>query len=187
MLQSKDKDRFPGDKTRLQINSYWKLKVKVPVSLISPGPEVIKLFSCSTQMSTKFQLLIKTKIRTNEEVSCFKSVVFIMLTNFKMPTIVGILTFMSRINFVLSWVEHGRSFIISGLNQRLMWGISMAMVWPLSSIHTFKEICLSWPISIKFLAKHHQIKRKAALCYWADWIQALVAMTTYSSHRLIIG
>ena len=31
--------------------------------------EVIKLFSCSTQLSTKFQLLIKTKIQTNEVVS----------------------------------------------------------------------------------------------------------------------
>ena len=38
-----------------------------------PGPEVIKLFSHSTLLSTKFQLLIKTKILTNEEVSCFKS------------------------------------------------------------------------------------------------------------------
>ena len=36
-------------------------------------PEVIKLFSCSTQLSTKFQLLIKTILLTNEEVSCFKS------------------------------------------------------------------------------------------------------------------
>ena len=33
-------------------------------------------------------------------------VVFIMLINVKKPTIVDILTFMSRINFVLSWVEH---------------------------------------------------------------------------------
>ena len=41
-------------------------------------------------------------------------VVFIMVMNVKMSTIVGILTFMSRINFVLSWVEHGKSFIISG-------------------------------------------------------------------------
>ena len=32
------------------------------------GPEVIKLFSCSTQLSTKFQLLIKTKIPTNKAV-----------------------------------------------------------------------------------------------------------------------
>ena len=42
---------------------------------ISPGPEVTKLFSCSTRLSMKFFLLI----------------------NVKMPTIVvGILTFMSR-------------------------------------------------------------------------------------------
>ena len=40
-----------------------------------PGPEVIKLFSCSTQLSLKFILLI----------------------NVKMPTVVGILTFISRI------------------------------------------------------------------------------------------
>ena len=37
------------------------------------GPEVIKLFSCSTQLSMKFQLLIKSKILTNKEVYCFKS------------------------------------------------------------------------------------------------------------------
>ena len=40
-------------------------------------------------------------------------VVFILLMNVKMPTIVGILTFMSRINFVLSWVEHEKSFTTS--------------------------------------------------------------------------
>ena len=41
-------------------------------------------------------------------------VVFTMLINVKMPTIVGILTFISRINFVLSYAEHGKSFITSG-------------------------------------------------------------------------
>ena len=41
-----------------------------------PGPKVIKLFSRSTQLSMKLILLI----------------------NVKMPTIVGILTFISRIN-----------------------------------------------------------------------------------------
>ena len=69
---------------------------------IQVWPEVIKLFSCSTQLSTKFQLLIKTKIPTNKENFSLPDVVFIMLINVKMPTIVGILTFMSRINFVLS-------------------------------------------------------------------------------------
>ena len=47
------------------------------LSNIRPGPEVIKLFSCSTQLILKFILLI----------------------NVKMPTIVGILTFISRINY----------------------------------------------------------------------------------------
>ena len=31
-----------------------------------------------------------------------------------MPTIVGILPFMSKINFVLIWVEHEKSFMTSG-------------------------------------------------------------------------
>ena len=43
---------------------------------LKTGPEVIKLFSCSTQLSTKF----------------------IQLINVKIPTIVGILTFSSMIN-----------------------------------------------------------------------------------------
>ena len=43
------------------------------VAFIRSGPEIIKLFSCSTQLSTKFQLLIKTKIPTNKDVSCYKS------------------------------------------------------------------------------------------------------------------
>ena len=51
-------------------DGYNTLRVK------QPGQEVIKLFSCSTQLSTKFILLI----------------------NVKMPTIVGILTFISMIN-----------------------------------------------------------------------------------------
>ena len=44
----------------------------------NPGPEGIKLFSCSTQLCTKF----------------------ILLKNVKMQTIVGILTFISMINTI---------------------------------------------------------------------------------------
>ena len=40
-------------------------------------------------------------------------VVFTMLINVKVQTIVGMLTFMSRINFVFSRVEHEKSFITS--------------------------------------------------------------------------
>ena len=39
---------------------------------------------------------------------------FFPLINVKMPTIVGILTFMSRKNFMLSRVEHEKTFINSG-------------------------------------------------------------------------
>ena len=51
--------------------------------LVNPGPKVIKLFSCSTQLSMKIFLLI----------------------NVKMPTIVGILTFMSGKNSILGLSE----------------------------------------------------------------------------------
>ena len=40
------------------------------------GPEVIKLFPCSTQLSMKFQLLIKTKLPTNDEVYCLRPLRF---------------------------------------------------------------------------------------------------------------
>ena len=57
--------------------------------LSSPGPEVIKPFSCSTQLSMKFFLLI----------------------NVKMPTIVGILTFMSGKKSILGLSEPKKSRI----------------------------------------------------------------------------
>ena len=54
-----------------------------------PGPKVIKLFSYSTQLSTKFQLLIKAKEPINKDVYLFyfflslTDVVFIMLLKVK--------------------------------------------------------------------------------------------------------
>ena len=60
--------------------------VYVEMAFLS-GPEVIKLFSCSTQLSMKFFLLI----------------------NVKMPTVVGILTFMSRKNRILGLSEPAKA------------------------------------------------------------------------------
>ena len=59
--------------------------IHVVSSVKKPGPMVIKLFSCSTQLSTKFHLLIKTKIPTIDAVSCFSSsdIVFILQINVK--------------------------------------------------------------------------------------------------------
>ena len=72
---------------------------------IQSATEVIKLFSYSTQLSTKFILLIKKlKYQQMKKFLAFSlsDVVFIRLINVKMPTIVGILTFMSSINSILS-------------------------------------------------------------------------------------
>ena len=54
----------------------------------SSSHEVIRLFSCSTQLSMKFQLLIKTKIKKSKIFSgLVHSVdVFILLINVKMAT-----------------------------------------------------------------------------------------------------
>ena len=71
-------------------------------AICSAGPEVIKLLSCSTQLSMKFQMFIKSqmlKIKTFLAFRC-SNVVFITLINIKMPTSVGILIFMSRIKDV---------------------------------------------------------------------------------------
>ena len=53
------------------------------------GPEVIKLLSCSTQLSRKFQPLIKIIMLKNEDFSCFQAhrCSIIMLINVKMPSV----------------------------------------------------------------------------------------------------
>ena len=76
-----------------------------------PGPEVIKLFPYSTQLSIKFQLTAEELVFLPLKLLY---AIFILLINVKMPTIVGILTLMSRKNSMLSCVEHENSFINSG-------------------------------------------------------------------------
>ena len=95
------------------VNAHKTLCIGIP----QPGPKVIKLFSYSTQLSTTFQLLIKLKYRQIKKFLALSlsNVVFIMLINVKMPTIIGILTFMRRKNFLLSRVEHEKSFKTSRL------------------------------------------------------------------------
>ena len=61
-------------------------------------------FLMLNSLSPKFQLLRKTKIPTNVDVHALSLsiVVFIVIIYVKMSTIVGILTYMNRINFPLS-------------------------------------------------------------------------------------
>ena len=69
-----------------------------------PGPEVIKLFSCSTQLN---EILNAHKYKKYQEIwhifcSDKPRIPFFLLINVKIPTIVGILTFMSRKKLMLS-------------------------------------------------------------------------------------
>ena len=59
-----------------------------------------------------FKLLINIRIASINRISRFESArpVNILLMNVKMSTIDSILTFMSRINFMLSCVEHEKKF-----------------------------------------------------------------------------
>ena len=54
-----------------------------------PRGQVIKLFSCSTQLSTKFQLLIKTKMLKNTDFSWLRCCINLII-NIKMPKIFNI-------------------------------------------------------------------------------------------------
>ena len=78
--------------------SYFALIVKLQ---LTSGPEVIKLFSCSLQLSMKFFQLI----------------------NVKVPTIIGILTFMigknSILPVVLSEPKKKPNFLVFYTNEHL--------------------------------------------------------------------
>ena len=64
---------------------------------------------------------------------------YLSAKNVKMPTIVGILPFMSRINFMLRWVEHEKNFIASepGLEIRVC-------DWTLIFLILNKNICCGY-------------------------------------------
>ena len=71
-------------------------------------------------------------------------VVFIMLINVKIPTIVGILTFMSRINFLLRLVEHGKKFynLEPGLTfNKFIYEVFRLFKWT-SIQHKIKQACM---------------------------------------------
>ena len=83
---------------------------------VRSGPTVIKTFSCSTQLSTKFILLINVKMPTIVGILTFYSMINATYDRLKLETtlFVGILVFIRSWNFMLSWVEHEKSFITSG-------------------------------------------------------------------------
>ena len=80
-----DKKMYRKYHSQMVSNAYANRKAKTSLHICSAwsGSEVKKIISCSTQLSMKFFLLI----------------------NVKMPTSVGILTFISRKNSILGFSE----------------------------------------------------------------------------------
>ena len=90
-----------GDvKIKMRLNQQVKLYASEKTLSRNPGSapvqhksssKIIRLFSCSTQLSTKFQLLTKTKMQKKKKkiFPAYKlsEAVFIMLINVKMPTL----------------------------------------------------------------------------------------------------
>ena len=80
------------------------------------GPEVTKLFSCSTQLSMKLFRLINLRLLTIAKSFLLNIAEHVNCSANKYEN-VGIFIFISRENFMLSWVEHKKIFITSGTDQ----------------------------------------------------------------------
>ena len=78
--------------------------VTILTSKLLPGPVVIIFFSCLTQLSTKFILLIYVKMPTIVGILTFISMINITSERLKAKnfSFVSILVFMSSQNFMLS-------------------------------------------------------------------------------------
>ena len=70
--------------------------------LLSTGPNVIKKFTCSTQMSKKFQFLVKSELLKNTFLAIkLSNDVFIMLKMVKCQQLLAFYYFTSMINIML--------------------------------------------------------------------------------------
>ena len=91
-------ETFPGKD--LFVKGKMLLKEQI---LFKRWPGVIELFSYSDQLTMDFLILTRTKYKKKLVQGSDKAIMlFFLLINVEMPTIVGILTFTSRKNFKLS-------------------------------------------------------------------------------------
>ena len=91
-----------------------------------------------------------------------------LLINMKMPTIVGIFVFISRENFMLSLVEHEKSFITLGPGQTVSIWFCLRCFW---SCHCILDISLSMSDVFSYVSENRfwhfmQIISKENLFSW---------------------
>ena len=106
-------------------------------SQILPGPKVTKLFTCSTQMSMKLILLI----------------------NVKMPTIVGILTFISMINTTSERLEARHFFICQYFifYEQLKFRAQLSWAW--KKFYKLRAWCLATTEQFSYLELTFQLSK----------------------------
>ena len=124
---------YPADyfEVSLKLSALWTATVfALSIRTEIPGPKVIKLFSCSTQLSMKFVLLINLKLLT---IANFFLINIAEHENFSANKYENaiIFIFISSENFMLSWVEHEKSFITLGPGQpcRPRWDSTLCSIW----------------------------------------------------------
>ena len=96
-----------------------------------------------------------------------------MLINVKMPTVVGILTFISRINFVLSSAEHGKVLKPQGLTAPFGLYILNRYVKKIVFLLCLHKKCIrNYPLALaykymvsKFIGLHNLLERPLMLRY----------------------
>ena len=90
------------------------------------------------------------------------------------PTIVGILTFMSRKNFMLSWVEHEKSFITSGPDLSLLGTYATLVFFSLCGSNQPIHLChlnnLPFFVNLRILGnEYQQTWRLISLIWCIGW------------------
>ena len=96
---------------------FWDFKyTKGWYCLLLTGPEGIKHFSYSTQLSPKFILLINVKMPTISMINTLSE-----RLKARSLFICRYFSFLSSWNFMLSWVEHEKSLITSGPGPDICW------------------------------------------------------------------
>ena len=155
------------------MTAWWCVNFWMSVNQYRPGPEVIKLFSCSTQLRMKFSLLINMKMPTTVGIFIFISREKFML-GYVLQERIAIVSSL-RTNFMLSWVEHETSFITSGPDLNYFYSsetwLLILMQLPITNICSVRirgPLPHLWNITVKSYWKH--IHSKTLWGNKAQWL-----------------
>ena len=143
--------------------------IRCDITYKRAGPEVIKLFSCSSQLSVKFVLLINHKLRATAN-SVLLNVAEhenFSANKYENANWVGIFIFISRENFMLSRVDREKVFFFDlGTRIALMSGLLQY-----KDVHEAEYVMPSWSEQDR--------------CYWRMVKRRTLLLTPYSVQFMV--